>query len=192
MLTPSSMSNVDFFTATCWMEKKACLRLQSSFTLFSRPFCFQLSYRLIVFNSREPLSLQILVAKWRWGTNADELGASCLSLYALLASSDHCGPQISAAALVLPTVIFRILCYSKFLCVRVVDTRFLWHWILVICIFICLKLAKNWTFYFTPPSFTAFSVKWLSCLQPHGTREGVRVTTVVSIESYIFKGLRAW
>lgn len=92
-------------------------------------------------------------------TNADELGALCLSLYALFALSDRCGPQISVATLVLPTFIFRVLCYSKFLCVRIVHTRFLWHWILVISIFICLKLAKNWIFYFTPPSISAFSVK---------------------------------
>lgn len=51
-------------------------------------------------------------------------------------------------------------------------TRLLCRWILVMCIFICLELAQNWTFY---SSISAFNVKWLShlCLQSHGTREGV-------------------
>lgn len=133
------------------------------------------------------------MAKRGADTNADELGARCLSLYALLVSSDSCAPPISATALVLPTAIFTVLCSSNSPCVRVVDTRLLWHWILVMCILIGFKLARNWIFYCTPPSISAFSAKWLYhlCFQPCVTREGVTVTTVVPVESYFFRGLRA-
>lgn len=59
MLTPSSVSNIGFLTATCWMKKKSLPKAPKQFfPFFPGPSnCLQLSYRLIVFNRRASLSL---------------------------------------------------------------------------------------------------------------------------------------
>lgn len=54
------------------------------------------------------------------------------------------------------------------------------------------KISKERNIYFTPSSLIAVRVKGPSCLclQPHGAREGVKVVTAVSIESYFSRNLR--
>lgn len=53
------------------------------------------------------------------------------------------------------------------------------------------KISQEMNIYFTPPSLSTVKIKGLSCLclQLHRPREGVRVATVVSIESYFSRDL---